>query len=73
MSKREFYVVIEKDEDGVLIGEAPQLKGAYSYGETLDELMKNMKEVILLCLDEKLDVDDEAGPLEFVGIQKVEV
>ena len=28
--KREFYVVIERDEDGVFIGEVPQLRGRYT-------------------------------------------
>lgn len=44
--KREFYVVIERDEDGIFIGEAPHLSGCYSQGKTLDELMANIKEVI---------------------------
>ena len=73
MSKRAFYVVIERDENGVLIGEVPQLKSCHSYGNTLDELMANMKEVILLCLDDVLDVDSETEALEFVGIQRLEV
>jgi predicted RNase H-like HicB family nuclease len=51
--KREFYVVIERDEDGVFIGEVPQLRGCYTQGKTLDELMKNIQEVIYLCLEEQ--------------------
>ena len=51
--KREFYVVIERDEDGVFIGEVPQLRGCYTQGKTLDELMKNIQEVIHLCLEEE--------------------
>jgi len=43
--KREFYVVIERDEDGYYVGEVPQLKACYSQGETIDELMGNIKEV----------------------------
>jgi predicted RNase H-like HicB family nuclease len=39
-------ITIEKDEDGVFIGTASSLKGCYSYGETLDELMVNLKEAI---------------------------
>lgn len=67
--KRDFYVVIERDEDGYFVGEVPQLKGCYSQGETLDELMKNIREVIELCLEE-----DEPGTLpEFIGVQKVTV
>ena len=51
MKNKEFYVVIERDEDGMYIGEVPQLKACYSQGETIDELMKNIKEVIEMCLE----------------------
>ena len=66
-NNREFYVIIERDEDGYYVGEVPQLKACYSQGETIDELMANMKEVIQLCLETK---SDEEIP-EFIGIQKV--
>lgn len=66
MANREFYVVIEKDEDGFFVGEVPQLKACYSQGKTLDELLQNMREVILLCLE---DEGDQNLP-EFVGIHK---
>jgi predicted RNase H-like HicB family nuclease len=66
--KQEFFVVIERDEDGYYIGEVPQLKGCYSQGETLDELMVNIKEVIELCLEEKSEM-----LVDFVGIHKVMV
>ncbi|KYC39822.1 hypothetical protein WA1_28020 [Scytonema hofmannii PCC 7110] len=68
INKREFYVIIERDEDGHYVGEVPQLKACYSQGETIDELMANIKEVIELCLEK----NDENIP-EFVGIQKVVV
>ncbi|HEY9691638.1 MAG TPA: type II toxin-antitoxin system HicB family antitoxin [Oculatellaceae cyanobacterium] len=66
---REFYVIIERDEDGFYIGEVPQLKACYSQGATIDELMANIKEVIELCLEEE---DNDKLP-EFVGIQKIVV
>ncbi len=65
--RREFYVVIERDEDGYYVGEVPQLRACYSQGRTLDELMANIGEVIELCLEE----EQEASPLEFVGVQRV--
>ena len=69
MPGREFYVVIEKDEDGFYVGEVPQLRACYTQGRTLDELMENIKEVIELCLE-----DQDAGAVtQFVGIHKVEV
>jgi len=49
---REFYVIIERDEDGYYVGEVPQLRACYSQGKTLDELMANIREVIELCLEE---------------------
>ena len=67
MAHREFYVVIEKDEDGLYVGEVPGLRGCYSQGQTVDELLENIREVISLCLDE--DPDQEQP--EFVGLQKV--
>lgn len=70
MSNREFYVVIERDEDGYYVGEVPQLRACYSQGRTLDELMTNIREVIELCLED----EEGAGILpEFVGVQKVVV
>ncbi len=66
-TQREFYVIIERDEDGYYVGEVPQLKACYSQGETIDELMANIKEVIALCLEVE---SDEPIP-ELVGVQKV--
>ena len=64
---REFYVVIEKDEDGFFVGEVPGLSGCYSQGRTVDELLENIREVIALCLEENPDQEQP----EFVGLQKV--
>lgn len=69
MAGREFYVLIEKDEDGFYVGEVPQLRACYTQGRSLDELMTNIKEVIRLCLEE----EDVPVLPEFVGIQKVEI
>ncbi len=66
MNQQEFYVVIERDEDGVYIGEVPQLRACYSQGRTIDELMSNMREVIALCLEEEPEV-----PSQFIGVQRV--
>ena len=69
MPGKEFYVVIEKDEEGIYVGEVPQLKACYTQGRTLDELMDNIKEVIELCLEDQ----DPGEVTQFVGIHKVEV
>jgi predicted RNase H-like HicB family nuclease len=69
MKKKEFYVVIERDEDGLYVGEVPQIRACYSQGRTIDELMLNMREVIEMCLEEL----DEEFTSEFIGVQKVVV
>ena len=71
LTPREFYVVIERDEDGYYGGEVPQLKGCYSQGDTIDELLTNIKEVIELCLEEQEESNKNLS--EFVGIQKVSI
>ena len=65
-TEQEFFVMIERDEDGLYVGEVPQLRACYSQGKTIDELMTNIKEVITLCLEEEQELTNE-----FIGVQKV--
>jgi len=55
IKKREIQipVVIEKDEDGFYVVECPLFEGCYSQGKTLDEALRNIREVIDLIADEK--------------------
>lgn len=48
-----FNSYIERDsETGLYIGMVPCIPGAHTQAETLDELQKNLKEVVELCLEE---------------------
>ncbi len=53
------------------VGIVPGVPGAHTQAATLDELQRNLKEVLELCLEEY------TGPLEdlprFVGLQQVEL
>jgi len=46
-------VLMEKDEDGFFVVECPILRGCYTQGKTIDEALKNIHEVIELCLEEQ--------------------
>ena len=46
-------LIIEKDEDGFYIVECPILEGCYTQGKTIDEALRNVREVIELVLEEK--------------------
>ncbi len=70
--KREFTIIIEQDEDGIYVASVPELEGCHAQAKTLDELRERIKEAIQLYLEVESDIIKEV-PLEFVGIQKVEV
>ena len=72
MTKQRFIVLIEKDEDGIFIGTVPSLKGCYSYGNTLDELMVNVKEAIEAHLEAFGLIEKELPFTQFAGIQELE-
>jgi predicted RNase H-like HicB family nuclease len=67
---KKFTVVIEKDEEGYLVATVPALRGCHTQAKNLDTLMKRIREVISLCLEED---GNPPGALELVGIQQVSV
>ena len=69
MEKLHLPIVVEMDEDGYYIVSCPQFKGCHSYGETIDEAMENIKEVIDMCLEET-DVKELNN---FVGFRELDV
>ena len=52
MEKLHLPILIEVDEDGLYIVSCPLFKGCHSWGKTIDEAMKNISEVIEMCLEE---------------------
>jgi len=53
IKNRQFPIIVEKDKDGFYVVECPIFRGCYTQGKTLDEALKNIREVIELCLEEK--------------------
>ena len=68
--KREFDVVIERDEDGFYVASVPALRGCHTQAKSLDTLMKRVKEAIELCLEVQAE---KIGHLDFVGVQRVRI
>ncbi len=57
-----YNVVVEKDADtGLYVGHVPGWPGAHSQGETLDELQKNIHEVVSMLLEASSFVGCSAG------------
>ncbi len=60
--------IVERCKDtGLYVGYVPGFAGAHSQGETLDELNRNLKEVIAMLLED----GDPHFDTEFVGIQEI--
>ena len=56
-----YRVLIEQDEDGVFVAEAPSLPGCVSQGETRAEALENVREAIAVYL-ESLEAHGEPVP-----------
>ena len=50
-------IFVEKDEAGSYVVECPLFEGCYSQGKTLDDALRNIREVVLLILEEKKNRD----------------
>ncbi len=62
-------ILIEQDEDKVYIVSCPTFKSCHSYGKTIEEAMKNIQEVIELCLqEEKVESTND-----FIGFRELEL
>ena len=65
-----YTAVVERcPETGLYVGFIPGFAGAHSQGETLDELHENLREVIVMLLEDGEPVLEA----EFVGTQTVVV
>ena len=57
------------DEEDYYVATVPALRGCHTQAKNQDTLMKRVREVIQLCLE-----DNQAAPsLELVGIQQISV
>ncbi|MDP2974041.1 MAG: type II toxin-antitoxin system HicB family antitoxin [Candidatus Diapherotrites archaeon] len=72
LAKKEFTVIIERDESGWFIADVPQLHGCHTQGKTKKEVLCNIKEAISLCLE--VQNEKKIKPkMPFVSVEKVSV
>ena len=71
MKKSPFMAYIEQDEDGMFIGTIPTIPSCHAEGRTQKEMLKNLQEVLKLCL-RNVNVK-EVEKTKFVGIQNLEI
>ena len=67
---RSYTAVIQQDPDtGVYVGYVPGWPGAHSQGDTLDELQRNLQEVITMLLED----GEPRLETQFIGTQTVQI
>lgn len=49
--KREYNVVIERDEEGYYVASVPALPGCHTQARSLDELVERVREAIAACVE----------------------
>jgi len=69
-SKREFSVIVERDEEGYYVASVPGLAGCHTQARSLDKLIERIREAIELCLEVEGNVRKTT---EFIGVQRVTV
>ncbi len=52
METYRLQVIVELDEDGRCIASCPVLQGCYTQGDTFEEALENVHDVIEMCLQE---------------------
>jgi len=65
--KHKFTIIIQEEPEGGYTGKCLELRGAVSYGKTIDELKENMKEAISLVL-ETLNEETQSKRKEIIEI-----
>jgi predicted RNase H-like HicB family nuclease len=71
---KEYEVVIQKDsETKQIFASVPILPGCYTYGDSIEEVLLNIKEAIELHLDNLKDSNKKSKLNEVVGMVKVSV
>jgi predicted RNase H-like HicB family nuclease len=64
-----YTVVIHEDQDGGFWAEVPALPGCYSQGETIDELMVNVREAITGVLEVMKELGKQPEPnIQFLDV-----
>lgn len=70
-----FRVLIEQDEDGIFIASVPTLQGCYTEGDTFEQALGNIEDVIQLHVEARRErgLLPDDSQTEFVGIKNLKI
>jgi len=67
----EYDVIIEQDENKVYVAHVPELPGCHTEGDTIEEVLANIKEAIDLYVEHVRGKIE--SPMKFIAVHKVGV
>ena len=73
MKKYTFTVLIEKDEDGGFVGRVPELIGCSTQGDSIPELLANMREAAAVCIEAYEKDGVPAFAKDYLGTRQLEI
>jgi len=65
-------VIIEKDENGYF-AYCPELQGCYTQGDSYEETLENIKDVIKLHILDRVNEGEDLPKVEIINLTTVEV
>ncbi len=72
MRSYRFSIVIEQDKDGCFAF-CPELQGCYAQGETYEEVIANIKDVIKLHAEDRIEAKEHLPTDRSIALSTVEV
>jgi predicted RNase H-like HicB family nuclease len=72
MATYKLVCVIEKDEDGYS-GHSPELKGCHAQGDTYEEVVANLRDVIRLLVEDRIAEKEPIPSSELINLTSIEV
>jgi predicted RNase H-like HicB family nuclease len=72
MSDYRFTAIIGHDEDGYW-AHCPELQGCYTQGETFEEAVQNLREVIALHVEDRLACGEEIPRSDSVSLLTLDI
>ncbi len=72
MKNYRFSIAIEKDENGYFAF-CPELQGCYAQGDTYEEALENIKDIIRLHVEDRIESREEIPQFESISLTTLEL
>ena len=69
----EYLVVFEKAADGTIWARVPDLEGCYSCGDTIEQAKENIKEAIVLYMEDLFEEGKPAPPPSYLNAELITI